>query len=116
MLGVHFDACQHLGLAFSFEGCQLTHSSFFKLKIKNTQFKNCILQEADFAEADLTNAVFSDSNLSGAIFDHTALEKSDFRGAYGYAIDPDINKIKKARFSLSGIPGLLTKYDIYIDK
>jgi hypothetical protein len=32
-----------------------------------------------------------------------------------YSIDPDLNKIKKARFSTQGIAGLLDKYDIEIE-
>jgi len=31
-----------------------------------------------------------------------------------YSIDPEKNKIKKARFSTAGIAGLLDKYDIEI--
>jgi len=32
-----------------------------------------------------------------------------------YSIDPELNKIKKARFSTQGIAGLLDKYDIEIE-
>ena len=66
----------------------------------------------DFAETDLTSAVFDNSNLSQAIFDNTIIEKADFRTAYSYSIDPEINRIKKAKFSIAGISGLLDKYDI----
>jgi len=31
-------------------------------------------------------------------------------------IDPEVNRIKKAKFSVSGVPGLLNKYDIEIEK
>ena len=37
------------------------------------------------------------------------------RTAYNYAIQPDSNRIKKARFSLQGVRGLLEKYDIVIE-
>ena len=36
MLGLRFDTCNEFGLSFSFDGCQLNHSSFFKTKIKKT--------------------------------------------------------------------------------
>jgi fluoroquinolone resistance protein len=72
------------------------------------------LTEADFSESDLTAAVFDHCDLARATFDHTVLEKADFRTAVNYSIDPEKNKIKKARFSMAGIAGLLDKYDIDI--
>jgi fluoroquinolone resistance protein len=116
MLGLRFDTCSEFGLSLSFDGCQLNHSSFYRTKIKKTIFKNSQLQETDFAEADLTSSVFDNCNLSQAIFDHTTLEKADFRTSYNYSIDPEINRIKKAIFSISGVSGLLDKYDIDIQK
>lgn len=86
------------------------------MKIKKTVFKDSQLQETDFAEADLTSAVFDNCNLMHSVFDHTTLEKVDFRTSYNYAIDPETNRIKKARFSISNIAGLLGKYDIDIEK
>jgi len=43
------------------------------------------------------------------------LEKADFREATNYFIDPEKNRIKKAKFSLNGLPGLLIPYDIIIE-
>jgi uncharacterized protein YjbI with pentapeptide repeats len=116
MLGLRFDACNEFRLSFSFDGCQLNHSSFYKAKIKKTIFKDSQLQETDFAETDLTSAVFDGCNLTQSIFDHTILEKADFRTSYNYSIDPEINRIKKARFSITGVSGLLDKYGIDIEK
>lgn len=115
MLGLRFDDCSDFGLSFSFEGCTLNHSSFYKTKIKKTIFKNSQLQECDFSEADLTQAVFTNCDLKNAHFESTVLEKADLRTAYNYSINPELNKIKKAKFSASGIAGLLDKYDIEID-
>lgn len=116
MLGLQFDKCDGFGLSFSFDGCQLNHSSFFKTALRKTVFRNSQLEETYFAEADLTRAVFDNCDLRRAVFDQTILEKADFRTAYNYAIDPEINRIKKAKFSISGIPGLLGKYDIVIER
>jgi uncharacterized protein YjbI with pentapeptide repeats len=115
MLGLRFDTCNDFGLSFSFDDCQLNHSSFYKAKIKKTVFKNTQLEEVDFAEAELSNSVFDNCNLARAVFDNTVLEKADFRTSYHYSIDPAINRIKKAKFSLLGISGLLDKYDIEIE-
>jgi fluoroquinolone resistance protein len=114
MLGLGFEKCNDFGLAFSFDQCQLNHTTFFKTKIKNTVFKNTQLIDVDFTQADLTKSIFDNCNLEGATFDHTVLEKSDFRTSYNYIIDPDNNKIRRAMFSVSGIVGLLAKYDIDI--
>jgi fluoroquinolone resistance protein len=73
------------------------------------------LEETDFAEADLTGSVFDHCNLSHATFDRTVLEKTDFRTSYNFSIDPEKNRIKKAKFSTMGLSGLLEKYDIEID-
>ena len=116
MLGLRFDTCNEFGLSFSFDNCQLNHSTFYKTKIKKTVFKNSQLQETDFGETDLTNAVFDNCNLSQAIFENTILEKTDFRTSYNYSIDPEINRIKKAMFSIAGLSGLLNKYDIDIER
>jgi hypothetical protein len=43
------------------------------------------------------------------------LEKADFRTSYNYSINPEVNRIKKAKFSTAGIAGLLCKYDIEIE-
>ena len=43
------------------------------------------------------------------------LEKADFRGAFNYSLDPELNRIKGARFSPAGLAGLLGKYGIRID-
>ncbi|MCH5690434.1 pentapeptide repeat-containing protein [Niabella sp. W65] len=84
------------------------------MKIKNTAFDNCTLHEVDFTDTDLTGASLTHCDLKGAAFDNTLLEKADLSTAYNYIIDPDRNKIKKARFSKDGLWGLLTKYNIVV--
>ncbi len=115
LLGVQFNECNGFLLRLYFENCMLKLSVFYKLKLKNTAFKNCNLQEADFSEADLTGALFDNCDLLLATFMHTNLEKADFRSASHYSINPEINRIRKARFSIPGVTGLLTTYDIEIE-
>jgi len=114
MLGLHFDHCNEFLFAVAFENCQLNLSSFYGLKLKKTLFKNTTLQEVDFSDADLTQASFDQCDLLNAIFDNTLLEKADFRTAYNYIIHPEKNRLKKAKFSVSGLPGLLQHFDIEI--
>ncbi len=115
MLGLQFESCNDFGLAFSFENCQLNHSTFFQMNIKKTIFRNCQLREIDFSESNLTNVIFDNCDLAQAIFINTVLEKADFRTAYNYSFDPENNRIRKAKFSILGITGLLDKYDIVIE-
>ena len=115
MLGLRFDSCHEFGLSFLFADCQLAHSSFFKTRIRGTVFRNSQLQDADFTECDLTSGLFENCDLAQAVFHQTILEKADFRTAYNYAIDPENNRLKKAMFSMTGLPGLLSKYNIRIE-
>jgi uncharacterized protein YjbI with pentapeptide repeats len=59
--------------------------------------------------------VFSQCDLSGAIFDHTNLEKVDFRTATNFTINPSLNTLKKAKFSMPSVVGLLKNFDIIIE-
>jgi fluoroquinolone resistance protein len=115
LLGFNFSVCDPFLLSLKFEGCNMQLVSFYKLKIKSTKFIKCGLQEADFNETDLTGATFSDCDLNKAVIQQTVLEKADFRTAYNYSFDPELNRIKKARFSREGIAGLLMKYNISIE-
>ena len=112
---INFFECNHLLLSVTFEDTRLDFTSFYNLKLKNTLFKNCNLHEVDFSETDLTKSIFDNCNLNRAIFINTNLKESDFRTSYNYSIDPEVNSIKKAKFSLEGISGLLYKYDIVIE-
>jgi len=115
LLGFNFSICDPFLLTLKFEGCNMQLASFYRLKIKGTKFIKCGLQEADFNETDLSGATFSDCDLNKAIFQQATLEKADFRTAYNYSFDPELNRIKKARFSREGIAGLLMKYNISIE-
>jgi uncharacterized protein YjbI with pentapeptide repeats len=73
------------------------------------------LHEIDFTETNLSVAVFDHCDLSGSIFDGTKLEKADLRSAYNYSIDPERNRLKKAKFSWPGLTGLLNKHGLIIE-
>jgi fluoroquinolone resistance protein len=123
MLGLNFGGCDPFGFVVYFDTCILNHSSFSditapvkqRVRLRQAVFKNSLLHEVDFTECDLSSAVFDNCDLTRTIFDRTILEKADFRSSYHYSLDPELNRIKKAKFSQSGIAGLLDKYDIEID-
>ncbi|MEP6684043.1 MAG: pentapeptide repeat-containing protein [Parafilimonas sp.] len=115
LLGLLFLDCDSFLFSAGFENCVLNDSSFFKMNLKKMQFKNSTLHEVDFAESDLSNSVFNNCDLLNAKFENTILEKADFRTSFNYSINPEINRIKKAKFSLPAAVGLLDKYDIEIE-
>jgi uncharacterized protein YjbI with pentapeptide repeats len=115
LLGIRFDLCKPFNLSFTFEGCNLEHSTFYNLKIKKTTFRDCVLRSVDFSGCDLSSSTLLRCDLADATITGCNLEKADFRGSFYYRLDPSANKIKKAKFSLDGLPGLLAQYDIVVE-
>jgi len=115
LLGLHFNDCNKFLFSVGFENCVLKLSIFYKLKLKKTKFENCDLQEVDFTETDLSGSPFENCDLQRATFVNANLEMVDFRTSYNYSIDPEKNKMKKAKFSALGVSGLLDKYNIVIE-
>jgi uncharacterized protein YjbI with pentapeptide repeats len=115
MMGIDFSKCNAFLFSVSFENCHLDYCSFFQLKMKKTSFLNCSIRDVDFAETDLSMSLFNNCDLLNTSFMRSILEKTDFRTATNYSFDPEQNKIKKAKFSLPGVIGLLSKYPIDIE-
>lgn len=115
VMGVDFSALNKFMFSFSFESCQLNYSIFYGTKLKKMQFVNSSLREVDFSEADLSGSTFSECDLLGATFSGTNLEKVDFRTATNVILDPDNNKMKKAKFTIHQLEFLLSKYQLDIE-
>lgn len=115
LVGLCFEDCNEFLFSIDFSESNLNLSSFYQMKPKNISFRDCNLKEVDFTEAELAETLFEKCDLHSAIFKNTNLRKADFRSSYNFLIDPEINKIEKARFSLMGLPGLLDKYDLEIE-
>ncbi len=98
--GIEWSQCAAFLFEVSFRDSLLDFGSFSGIKMQKTEFTGCHITEVNFAQADLTGSIFDRCDLTGSIFQNTVLEKSDFTTAYGYALDPEQNKIKKALFSL----------------
>ena len=73
------------------------------------------MKDVDFTETDLTKSHFSNTDLTDAIFYRTMLKEANLFTALNYIIDPELNNIRKAKFSMHGLSGLLSKYDIVIE-
>jgi len=114
IIGINFETCNDFLFTVRFDNCILNFSSFYKRVLKKTLFKDCTLQEVDFTDTDLSGTVFEKCNFNLAKFENTNLEKADLSTSFNYSINPEINNIKKAKFSQDGLAGLLGKYDIVI--
>lgn len=115
LLGVNFSECVSLLFAVKFEDCMLDYASFARKKMAKTLFVNSSLRNVDFSETDLSKAKFDRVNMAGAVFYHTTLKEADFLTAVNYSIDPEMNTLRKAKFSLQEVAGLLRKYEIVIE-
>jgi len=113
--GADFSKARDFLFEVNFDNCILDNTIFFKKKNKGAKFTDCQMVETDLTEADFTDAQFVNCNLNRAFFNRTILKNADLRTSYNFIIDPDINNLKKARFSMQGLPGLLAKFDIRID-
>jgi uncharacterized protein YjbI with pentapeptide repeats len=98
-----------------FNECILNYDVFFGMPLKRTKFIGCEIHEVDFREADLSEAVCTASDFAGSKFRDTNLAKADFRNATNYVIDPTVNVVKKARFSLPEAVSLLKGFDVRVE-
>ena len=112
--GVDFSKARDFLFEINAENCLMDNAIFYQRKSKGAKFIDCSMIETDFTEADLTNSSFDNCNLQHAFFNRTQLKNADFTSSYNFNIDPEMNFIKKTKFSLHGLPGLLSKYDIVI--
>lgn len=115
LLGLQFQSCREMLFYVHFDRCQLDYALFMGRAMPNTRFVDCSLQEANFAQADLTSAVFENCQLQRAVFEQTRLVGADFRTSYNIVLDPALNEVKQARFSLSSLPGLLTQFELVVE-
>lgn len=113
--GVLFDQCNDFGFAAEFDRCVLDHASFRGMSLKKGLFTSCRMHGTDLSGADLTEALLERCDLADAVFSRTNLEKADLRTSYNIVMDPNDNRLKKARFSAAALPGLLSKHGIVIE-
>ena len=103
-----------LGTPISFNKSALNHSTFIGLSLQGIQIIDCQAVNVDFREADLTKADFAGSDLSESLFIHTNLSAADLSRARNYQINPGMNTLEKAKFSLPEAMSLLDSMDIIL--
>jgi uncharacterized protein YjbI with pentapeptide repeats len=104
-----FENCKLVGISWSkceepfdvrFDYCNLSQNSFHLLDLRQMKFINSLIQDTGFEECNLENALFDRCNLEQSVFINNNLKKSNFETSKNYLIDPKVNDIQKAQFSL----------------
>ncbi len=85
------------------------------MKMKNANFLTCDIVDCFFQNTYLPGASFEASQFRNTLFHNTNLEKASFCKASGYNIDPTLNNIKKAKFSVPDVLNLLNGFEIEIE-
>lgn len=112
IVGAEFFKCDKTFFSADFKNCLAQYCNFSDLNMKNTSFSGSKLRDGHFTNTLLSGADFSDVDLTGTTFHNCDLCKADFSKASRYDIDPQTNKIKKAKFSFPEAVGLLRAFDI----
>lgn len=115
LIGVNFFETLDFGFAIDFENCLLDFASFDRKKMNKSSFKNCRLHGVNFSQADLSKSTMVQCDLLEAVFANTNLNGLDFTTNRSFTIDPQLNQVKKTRFSSAMLAGLLSKFDIIIE-
>lgn len=118
LLGINWATAKWPQIALSslinFYACNISHSSFFGLKLAGINLQECKAHDVDFREADLSSSNFFATDLHQAIFMRTNLAAADFTDAINYNIDPTANNLKAAIFSFPDVINLLHHFSIKI--
>jgi uncharacterized protein YjbI with pentapeptide repeats len=114
LLGLQFEDCKAFNFGISVVGSLLSHSTFYKMDLKNCSFKDSDLEEVDFSEADLQGISLVNCDLKMVVFDQTNLQDCDLLASSNLQIDPENNQIKGAKIPSDQLVGLLAKYGIVV--
>ncbi|MEM5550161.1 pentapeptide repeat-containing protein [Pseudoalteromonas neustonica] len=96
----------------SFKNCQLSHSSFYELVLKELTMTGCFAKDVDFRHANLAASNFSDTDFRDSLFHQTHLNKANFVGATNFNIDIKNNNVSNAKFERFEALNLLSGLDI----
>jgi fluoroquinolone resistance protein len=114
LLGINFFQAKDFAFALTCERCNLDYASFDSKKLNKSRFENCKMHSVNFTMTDLSKAELVNCDLYEAIFNNTNLNGVDLTTITNFSIDPELNKLKKAKFQAQDLEKLLYKYDLII--
>ena len=115
LMGLNFYECSQFSFNLSFSGCSIHICNFTDLKMKGSEFIDCKIIDSSFQETFLEGVSFEGSSFKNTLFHNTNLGRASFCNAHGYNIDPLVNNIRKAKFSIPDVLNLLSGFDIEIE-
>ncbi len=98
--------------SIGFRDCDISYATFIGLDLKKLVLTHCVAKDVEFSDANLTQADCTETDFFESRFVHTNLTEADFTHARNYAIDPMLNTLKKAKFSLPEAIALLRSLNI----
>lgn len=123
-IDVRFEGCKMLGVDWTvinqrifraaFEKCVLSDSSFARMDMRGLSLRECVAHDCDFLESNLAKVVCCKTDFAQSRFSGTNLSQADFSGAVRYRIDPTMNNVKGAIFSLPEAVSLLRGLGVVI--
>ena len=105
-----------LGPPMLFELSDISFSVFSSLKLRGLCLRNCKAHDVDFSGSDLEGSSFCRTDFQDSRFSACRLDRCDFREATNYLIDPSDNSIEEAQFCSPEVLGLLSSFNIGIDR
>lgn len=125
MQNVRFEKCEILGVLFSkskkvispihFDECHLKNCDFSDMKLNSSKFIKCLIEGSDFINSELKLASFKKSRLPDTTIQGCTLIDSNFLHASDFLINPAENKLFNAKFSASGLIGLVKTFGIKVE-
>jgi fluoroquinolone resistance protein len=113
MIGIDWSVASSPLMADFFD-CDISYSSFAHVDFTKRKIIRCKAQEVYFWEANLTQANLSETDFENSQFKECNLTQADFSTARNYAINPSLNTLKEAKFSLPEAVSLLYLLDIVL--
>ena len=83
-------------------------------KMDKTIFKDSKIHKCSFTNTSLIKSGFTGCDLQETTFHSCKLSKANFVGAKNYTINPIVNDVKKAKFSLPEAVTLLKGLDVEV--
>ncbi|MGE5439275.1 MAG: pentapeptide repeat-containing protein [Bacteroidota bacterium] len=113
LIGINWQEAE-APIEIKMEKCKLDYSVFYGLDLRRIEITESFAKEVNFENADLSKGKFTGTDFSLSKFKNTNLSFADLREAANYDINPEFNKIKKAKFSMPEAMTLLQCFDIDI--
>lgn len=129
--GNTFDKCKMVGIDWTvgawktpskkrqpftniFRNSSLDYSFFVGMNLTEIKMIHCTAKEVYFDRAIICEGDFDGTDLERAIFTNCDLTKTDFSNAQNYSINPTLNIISQAKFSMPEALALIYALDIEI--